>query len=121
MLITCRDCSPVYTRPRPTTMPRHTPKSRIAGPPRPAFSFLLLNYFEKRVLWCHTNKRAISSVGRAVRLHRKGQEFESLIAHEYKKAGFIPVFLVLGCALETRRKRVYRQERSEDDSSAGVE
>ena len=29
-------------------------------------------------------ERAISSVGRAVRLHRKGRGFESLIAHEYK-------------------------------------
>ncbi len=36
------------------------------------------------------NKCAISSAGRAVRLHRKGREFKSLIAHTGKtKAQFL--------------------------------
>lgn len=33
------------------------------------------------------HERAISSVGRAIRLHRKGHRFESCIAHKTKRPG----------------------------------
>ncbi len=34
----------------------------------------------------YRNRCAISSVGRAARLHREGREFKSLIAHQHKKS-----------------------------------
>jgi hypothetical protein len=71
----------------------HNTRGEPAGAISAGLLLYLLNYFQKPVLWCHANQCAISSVGRAVRLHRKGQEFESLIAHRENKSIYGLIFI----------------------------
>ncbi len=61
----------------------------------------------------HVEPRALSSVGRAIRLHRKGRGFKSLSAHLFTKSQIIYLgFCVLQVGDEGPERRKYAEQNS---------